>query len=271
MESLDFRENSFMLMLGLVVFAAVLGQSIFFLIRALKRGREIGISSATLKNTVISSVLFTIAPSLAIVATVLALSPSLGIILPWIRLSVIGNITQETTAATTALDAVGNGASLSYAITDKGVFSVIMWVMTLASSFPLVVIPIALKRLQKGLKKVSANRDSKWTDAMAAAAFIGLISAFIARSIAGTGSYNSVTHIYNYDGAGIISAAALITSIVSMLILQKIVTKYKVKWLESFAMPLAMVIAMVVVIILAQVLPESLYQLEWRIPPAPVS
>ena len=37
--------------------------------------------------------------ALAIVATVLALSNALGIILPWIRLSVIGNISQETTAA----------------------------------------------------------------------------------------------------------------------------------------------------------------------------
>ncbi len=270
-KGLDFRENSFMLMLGLVVFTAVLGQSVFFLIRSLKRGREIGISSSTLKNTMISSMLFTIAPSLAIVATVLALSPSLGIILPWIRLSVIGNITQETTAAATALDAVGGGASLSYAIADKGVFSVVMWIMVLASSFPLIVIPIVLKRLQKGLKKVSANKDSKWTDAMAAAAFLGLISAFIARSIVGTGSYDPVTYTYNYDGAGIISAVALITSIVAMLILQKITIKYKVKWLEPFAMPFAMIFAMVVVAVLAKVLPDSLYQLEWRVPPAPIA
>lgn len=255
-----------MLLLGLVVFAAVLGQSIFFLIRAIRRGKKIGVSSIAIKNTIISSGLFTIAPSLAIVATVLALSPSLGIILPWIRLSVIGNITQETTAASTALDAVANGSSLSYAITDKNTFSVVMWIMALASSFPLVVIPIILKKLQKGIKKVSGGKDSKWTDAMAAAAFLGLISAFIARSIAGMGTYNSVTRVYNYDGAGLISAAALLSSVVAMIILQKIVVKYNVKWLDPFAMPLAMFIAMGVVVVLALVLPESLYQLEWRVP-----
>lgn len=263
---MDFREDSFMLLLGLIVFAAVLGQSVFFLVRAVRRGKEIGISSLVIKNTAISSVLFTVAPSLAIVATVLALSPSLGIILPWIRLSVIGNITQETTAASTALGAVANGSSLSYAIADKSTFSVIMWVMALASSFPLIFIPIILKRLQKGIKKVSGGKDSKWTDAMAAAAFLGLISAFIARSIAGMGTYNSLTGVYNYDGAGLISAAALLSSVIAMIILQKIVVKYKLKWLDPFAMPLAMFLAMGVVIILALILPESLYQLEWRIP-----
>ncbi|MGI6744658.1 MAG: DUF5058 family protein [Acutalibacteraceae bacterium] len=263
---MDFREDSFMLILGLIVVLAISVQSVFFLIRAIRRGREIGVSSLVIKNTVISSVLFTLAPSLAIVATVVALSPSLGIILPWIRLSVIGNITQETTAASTALASVGDGSSLSFAVTDKGTFNVVMWVMALASSFPLLIIPLMLKRLQKGIKKFSGNKDSKWTDAMSASAFLGLISAFIARSIAGVGTFNSVSGQYNYDGAGLISAAALVSSIIAMIILQKIALRYKIKWLDSFAMPMSMLLAMGVVIVLAQILPESLYQLEWRMP-----
>ena len=258
-----------MLALGLAVIIAVLGQSVFFLVRALKRGKELGVSSLVIKSTIISSTLFTIAPALAIVATILALSPALGIILPWIRLSVIGNITQETTAATAALDAVGNGASLAYAVTDETVFSIVIWVMTLGSSLPLLLIPLLLKKLQKGIKKVAGGKDSKWTDAMSAAAFIGLICAFIARSIAGMGSHNVLTGEYNYDGAGIVSVAALLSSVVCMLALQKIAEKKSIRWLETFSMPMAMFFAMGVVVVLAQILPESLYLFEWRIPEAP--
>ena len=96
-------ENGFFMLIGGVVVAVVLGQSIFFLIKAYRRALALGIERATLRGTIVSSALFTIAPSLAIVATVLALANALGIILPWIRLSVIGNITYETTAAEAAL------------------------------------------------------------------------------------------------------------------------------------------------------------------------
>ena len=267
----DFKESSFIFLLGGIIIAAVLGQSVFFLVRALKRGKELGVSSLSIKSTIVSSTLFTIAPALAIVATILALSPALGIVLPWVRLSVIGNITQETTAATAALDAVGSGASLAHEVTNPQAFSVVMWVMALGSSFPLILIPLLLKKLQKGIKKVAGGKDSKWTDAMSAAAFIGLICAFLARSIAGIGSWNSLTGEYNYDGAGLISVAALVTSIVSMLLLQKLAQKKNIRWLDTFSMPMAMFLAMGIVIVLAQVLPESLYQLEWRVPAAPVS
>lgn len=263
---MDFREDGFMMALGAAVVAFVLGQSVFFLVKAWKRGKEIGISSLNMKNTVISSTLFTIAPALAIVATVLALSPALGIVLPWIRLSVIGNITQETTAATAALDAAGNGATLAYAVTDKRIFSIIIWVMTLGSSMPLIIIPIFLKKLQKGIKKAAGSKDQKWIDAMSAAAFIGLISAFIARSLAGIGSTNAQTGVYNYDGAGLMSVAALASSIICMLVLQKIAVKKNIHWLDTFAMPISMFFAMGVTVVLAQVLPESLYLLEWRVP-----
>lgn len=67
-----------------------------------KRAKELGIANQTIKNTIVSSSLFTIAPAIGIVATVLTLSAGLGYVLPWIRLTVIGNISYEVTAATNA-------------------------------------------------------------------------------------------------------------------------------------------------------------------------
>ena len=89
--------------------------------------------------------------------------------------------------------------------------------------------------------------------------FVGLISAFVARAIAGKGD----AHIIG-DGAGILSITALISSVILMLIMQKLAGLEKLKWLESFAMPFAMIGAMAIVMIMAQILPADVAFLEWR-------
>lgn len=255
---MDFKEDRFMLALAIGIVALVIAQAAFFLVRAIKRAKELGIDKSAIKSTVVSSGLFTIAPAIGIVATILTLSAGLGYILPWIRLTIIGNISYEVTAATNAIEAYGLTGGIANAITDPEVFATVAWVMTLGSIMPLILIPIFLKKIQKGIGK-AASKDSKWSSVMSAAAFIGLIAAFVARAIAGKGDANIIG-----DGAGVLSLVALIASIVLMLVLQKLSTLPKLKWLESFAMPFSMIGAMLIVMLLAQILPESIAFLEWR-------
>lgn len=244
------------LALGVVVF--VIAQAAFFLVRAIKKAKMLGIESSTIKNTVTSSALFTVAPAIGIVATVLTLAAGLGYVLPWIRLTVIGNISYEVTAATNAIEAYGLIGGIANAITDPEIFGTVAWVMTLGSIMPLVLIPIFLKKVQNRLGK-AMSKNNAWSSVMSAAAFIGLIAAFVARAIAGKGDVTVIG-----DGAGVLSVAALVFSIVLMLILQKIADVKNWKWLESFAMPFSMIGAMALVMLLAQVLPESIAFLEWR-------
>ena len=266
---MDFREDTFMLVIALAEIAFILAQSLFFLIKALRQGKKLGIPKATMNNTIIQSVLFTVTPALAIVATVIALAPALGIVLPWIRLSVIGNISQETSAATAALEAAG-AQSITVPVTEKTTFAAVMWVMTLSSSLPLVLLPLCLKRLQRGIgKAVDKVANPKLTDALAAAAFIGLISAFIAKALAGRGTGTEGADgaiTYNYDGAGLMSVATLISAVAVMLILSKIAEKHNIGWLKNFAMPIAMFTAMGVAVLMAQILPEQIALFEFRAP-----
>lgn len=255
---MDFKEDKFMIALALGIVVFVIAQAGFFLVRAIKKARRLGIDGSTIKNTVISSSLFTIAPAIGIVATVLTLSAGLGYVLPWIRLTVIGNISYEVTAATNATEAYGLIGGIANEIKDPEVFATVAWVMTLGSIMPLVLIPIFLKKIQNKIGK-AASKNSAWSSVMSAAAFIGLIAAFVARAIAGKGDENITG-----DGAGVLSVAALVFSVVLMLILQKISSFEKMKWLESFAMPFSMIGAMALVMLLAQVLPESIAFLEWR-------
>ena len=251
---MNFKEDSFMVAIALCVVFFVVAQALFFLVRAVKRAKELGIANQTIKNTIVSSSLFTIAPAIGIVATVLTLSAGLG----YVRLTVIGNISYEVTAATNAVEAFGLAGGISQPIENKEVFATVAWVMTLGSIMPLILVPIFLKKVQSKMNK-AVSKNSALSSVLSAAAFIGLISAFVARAIAGKGD----AHIIG-DGAGILSITALISSVILMLIMQKLAGLEKLKWLESFAMPFAMIGAMAIVMIMAQILPADVAFLEWR-------
>ena len=145
---MNFKEDSFMVAIALCVVFFVVAQALFFLVRAVKRAKELGIANQTIKNTIVSSSLFTIAPAIGIVATVLTLSAGLGYVLPWIRLTVIGNISYEVTAATNAVEAFGLAGGISQPIENKEVFATVAWVMTLGSIMPLILVPIFLKKVR---------------------------------------------------------------------------------------------------------------------------
>lgn len=258
----DFKSDGFMLMLVIGVIVFVTAQSLFFMIRALKRGRQLGISRENLKNTITSSAVFSVAPAIGIAVTVLVLSVALGYILPWIRLSVIGAIQYEVPAAEAAIEAAGVSGGIGREITDPKTFATIAWVMTLGSILPLVLIPIFLKKIQKSITG-AVNKNAKWADIMSAAAFIGLIAAFLGRGIAGLGAKTEPgAEIYG-DGAGVLSLIAIVSSVIYMLILELVNKKLKWKWLEALAMPLSMLLAIVTVFLVANFLPEAA-RIEWR-------
>lgn len=275
--------------LGLYLIAAaiilfVLAQSLFFLIKAWKHGKEMGIDKKKLKNAVTSSALFTIPSALSVLATVIALAPALGLVIPWVRLSVIGNITYETVAATEAISAFGITTGITEAITDPEVYAGVAWVMTLGICFSLVILPFVAKPLHKKFLSASqkaenaekveetateqANDASKgkkkrnfagFMDYVTPALFIGLIGAFVSNSILGKGKED-----VPLDGAGVLSVLTLATAIIVSVLLEILTKKRKLTWLEPFVMPIGMIAGMVVAVVAYNFMPESLALLEWR-------
>ena len=176
--------DSFLYIIVAIVIAFVIAESVVFLMKAWRRGKEIGLSGAIMKKTLLSSALFTIAPAVAILLGVIALSKSLGFPLPWLRLSVIGALTYETTAAATA--AAAQGVTLGSQITDPRVFSAIAWVMSLGIIPGLVLVPVFGKKIENGVMKIK-SKDSKWGDIFMTSLFLGMISAFLGVIFASVG------------------------------------------------------------------------------------
>lgn len=248
-----FRNDTFMVCVGLGVVAFVIIQSLFFIKKSWSRAKELGIGKETLKSTVTSSIVFTVAPALAILATVFVLQKALGYVLPWIRLSVIGNLAYESTAASS----VGN---LSQEVTDPAQFGAIAWVMTIGSSLPLFLLPFLCKKIHKKIGGAINNSDSKigkLGDYISAAAFIGIVAAFVAQSVMGMKKDSPES------SAGFLSVATLICAIVIYLLLELIAKKFKLAKFEPFIMPIAMFGAMAAAVLFTKVLPPEIVNYTW--------
>ena len=277
----DFKESPALYLIAGAVILFVLAQSLFFLIKAWQHGKELGIDKKKLKNAVTSSALFTIPSALSVLATVIALAPALGLVIPWVRLSVIGNLMYETTAAEAAMEAFGHQGGIAVPVTDPEVYAGVAWVMTLGICFSLVVLPFLAKPLNKkflsaGKKEAEEAKADAENTAPAdtkkkrnlgdfinkfatPAIFIGLIGAFIARAIIGAGKPETFG-----DGAGVLSIITLVVAVVVSILLEIFAKKLKLTWLEPFVMPIGMIIAMIAAIIFFNILPEDIAMLEWR-------
>ena len=143
---------------GLIV-AVVLGQSVYFLLKALKRSKEIGMDQTKIRKTIQTAAIFTIAPAVSIVISVIALSKTLGIPLPWLRLSVVGSLSYEAIAAGNALSAMGLELGKVSALTAQQYVNITL-VMTISILVGIWLVPLIGKRLLGGMSKLEA-KDAK--------------------------------------------------------------------------------------------------------------
>ncbi len=222
------------IMVGLIILA-VLGQSVYFLVRALKRAKKLGIENNTIKKTIGSAAVFTIAPAVAILVGVIAISKSLGIALPWLRLSIIGSITYETVAAENALTALDISAGTQ--ITDPDVFITVLWVMTVGIAAGLILVPFVTKKIQGGISKIGM-KDKKWGEIFNNAMFLGMISAFLGYV------FCDVTKVFKGDTSGLIPVCVMVVSAIAMAICGGLSTKFKIRWLTDYALPISLVSGM---------------------------
>ncbi len=229
---MSFSPNStFLFIVAGCVILFVLAQSLFFLVRAYKRAKQLNMDMGQVRKTIFSSAIFTIAPAISILLGVITLSKFLGLPLPWIRMSVIGAITYELPAATSTAKAFE--ISLSETITDPQIYSAIAWVMTLGILPSIILVPLLLKKIQKGLLNMK-NKDAKWSDLFSTSLFLGMIAAF---------SGMVFSDVRN-GLAGWVPVFVLLCSAVVMGICGLLIKKCKQQWLENYALPISMLCAM---------------------------
>ena len=219
---------------GILIFV-VLVQSVYFLVKALRRARELGMEKTKLKKLILSAAAFTVAPAVAIVISVITLSKDLGVALPWLRLSVIGSLSYETMAATNAVGAMD--MTFGSSSLNASQFVTVVIVMTVGIMVGIWLVPLIGKRLQNGMISME-KRDKKWSEIFTNAMFIGMISAFVGYVVC------DVSLSFKGDFTGLIPVAVAFTSVVVMLLCGLAVKKLKWRWLSEYALPISLVLGM---------------------------
>lgn len=225
---------------GLII-AFVLGQSLFFLIKAYRRALVVGFSKSKLHQVMIGSAVFSLAPALAILIGLLTLSKFLGLPLPWLRLSVLGALTYELPAA--AATAKIMKIPLDQPVHSAEAYTAIAWVMTLGILSGILIILFFQKRMMTRLRTIK-KKDSRWSTILMDSLFMGMIAAFLGMIFADI----------QKGLAGWIPVFVMLFSALLMILMGLLVKKCRIKWLENYAMPLSMVGGMAFAVIITRLI-----------------
>ena len=231
----DVNRPILFVLVGCIVLT-VLAQSVFFLVKAWRRGLAVGMKREKLKKIAMTAAVFTIAPAVAIVISVITLAKDLGIPLPWLRLSVVGSLSYETIAASNAESAMGlvfgqvSGLSASQYVT-------IAAVMTVSIMVGIWMVPLVCKKLRNGIIRLE-NRDKKWSEILSASMFIGMISAFLGYV------FCDVSTLFHGDTSGLIPVAVMLLSALVMALAGLLYKTLKWRWISDYALPISLVAGM---------------------------
>jgi len=237
---------------SVVLFVALV--SLFFMIRAYRAGKAIGMDVTKMKRAVIASATFAVLPSVGILLGVIALSGSLGIPLPWLRLSVIGALHYETQVAEAAAEQVG--ITLSAAQMTPEAFSTIALTMTFCIIWSMVLALFFNKKYTGRLNgdgagktggKTSVIRD--FGDKAMTAMFIGLVSAYIGSYI---GTIVSGNGLFTFTGDWLSLAVSVVAGIVMAFFIW-LGEKKNAAWVDSFSVAGSMLVAMASAVFLAKI------------------
>ena len=194
-----------------------------------------------IRKTIKTAAIFTIAPAVAIVISVITLSKKLGIPLPWLRLSVVGSMSYETIAASNALQAMGQSLGSNSDLTAQQYVNVLL-VMTISIMMGIWLVPVIGKKLQSGMTKLS-DRDAKWADIFQNALFIGMIAAFLGFV------FCDFSRLWNPEEgysrvSGLIPVCVMAVSAIVTVICGVAMRHPKLKWLNDYALPIALIVGM---------------------------
>lgn len=247
---------------GIIAFVAVI--CIVFLIRAYKAGVAIGMDRSKMKTVITSSATFSILPSVGILLGVVALSGSLGIPWPWLRLSVIGALHYETQVAQAAAEQVGL-SSLSAAEMTPQAFSTIALLMSICIMWGMVLSVFFNKGYVKKLGGSKKSQDVQvaksdslddrkggFADKAMTAMFIGLVGAYVASYIGGfvSGGAQNGGGLFRFRGdwVPLVVVAASALSMAGFIWLSE---RKKLSWVDNFSIAGSMMIGMAVAVVVS--------------------
>lgn len=227
--------------LGAIIAVTVIVMSIVFLVKAIKRGKKIGMTNEQFKKAITTSAVFSIVPSIPIVIGIGVMMQFLGLAVPWIRLTVIGALQYEISAV--------------FQVTEGGIMSTPMavtatMVMTISILSGPLFNSIFYKKYQGKMMDLQI-KNKKLMDTLTGSLLSGMLAGIIsAILIGGFFTLNNKApdnpNVPEIVTNGSVTLITLATSMGIMAICGIIMKVFKQKWIENYALPFSILGAMLV-------------------------
>ncbi len=227
MKFFDVANGSLLFVLVGAGIAYVLVQCVLFLRMSLKRARELGMDPKVVSNTIKSSAVFTLAPSIAVALGLAAMAASLGIAWPWFRLSVIGSVSYELMAANMASSALGFAKLADASKAGPEPLGAIMYAMTGGLAGAIILDILFIKKVDSLAVKMKAKAGSFGIVAIGVL-YYAVLAVFVAP----------------FFGQGVVAVATFFTSIALTLFQAFLARKYKIAWLGNFILSFSLILGM---------------------------
>ena len=229
---------------GIIAVVALL--CVIFMVRAYRAGKAIGMDTTKMKRVIVSSATFSVLPAVGILLGVIALSGSLGIPWPWLRLSVIGALHYETQVAQAAAEQVGMSTLSASEMTASG-FSTIALLMSVCIMWGMVLSILFNRRYTRKLgTKPQGTGAPGFGDTAMTAMFIGLVSAYIGSYI---GSFVSSGGLFRFEGSWQPLAVVAVSALV-MALFVFLGSRPKTAWVENFSVAASMLVGMAAAVVI---------------------
>lgn len=222
--------------LGGLIAAAIICMSLFFIVKAVKRAKVIGMDTKKIKETVKNSAIFSIVPSIPIVIGIGIMMQYLGLAIPWIRLTVIGALQYELIAMDQAQTSLAEMGSFPTEV----VIATAVVIMTLSILSGPLFNAIFYKKYQgklADLQQKNSRLMNTITGALLGGLLAGMLSAIMVGGIFTVGKTPApdASGVVTYGEVTLITLAA---SLLIMAICGIILKVFKQKWIESYALPI---------------------------------
>nr|WP_162990690.1 DUF5058 family protein [Maliibacterium massiliense] len=219
--------SPFLFVLAGIVCVFVIAQSLFFGVRAYRKGLAMGMEKKSMKRVIRSAAIFSIVPSIPILIGLLTMVKALGLPLPWVRLSIVGSVSYELIAADLAAKGMGAPLGIADASFNAQGFAGAAWIMTIGIIWGLLCCIFLMPKVQGGVKKIQ-QKDNAWGTILFASLFMGMVCAFLGQGLA----------------SGWVGIITMVVAALLMFLLERLSKVKKFEWVGSFALSISMVCAM---------------------------
>lgn len=230
---LEVANSGAMYAVATIIVLFVLAMSGTMMLMAIKRGKEIGVTSKQVWAVVRSVSVMSVLSSISIALGFFTLAPILGIPVPWARLSIIGSYTVEASCAKVGAAAAG-AAELGGAGFTAEAFAAAVWAMTFGTLWYLLVTPFALKKLKTSVSK-STGKDQKWAAIFGNSIMISLIGIFAAQ---------------DFIKGGDARLTVIISGLITVAMGYGMMKCKKLSFLKEFGLPFTLIACMIIMCLL---------------------